>query len=87
MVDSVKQAAREFVADDCQTLAAALAYYTVFSLPPLLFLVIVVAGFIVGRDTVQVAIQQQVQTMIGGGAGGQVGTMGPVQGKQAVRAP
>jgi membrane protein len=29
-----------FVADDCPTLAAALAYYTVFSLPPLCFLLI-----------------------------------------------
>ncbi len=31
-----------FVADDCPTLAAALAYYTVFSLPPLIFLLVTV---------------------------------------------
>ncbi len=31
-----------FVEDDCPTLAAALAYYTVFSLPPLLFLLVTV---------------------------------------------
>jgi membrane protein len=75
MVESLKQAGREFLEDDCQTLAAALAYYTVFALPPLLFIIIVVAGLVVGREAVQAAIQQQAQTMIGGGTAGQVGTM------------
>lgn len=31
-----------FIEDDCPTLAAALAYYTVFSLPPLIFLLVTV---------------------------------------------
>lgn len=75
MFSKLRQAVNEFIADDCPTLAAALAYYTVFSLPPLLFIIIVVAGFVVGRETVQSAIQQQVQSMMGGAASGQVGTM------------
>lgn len=38
LVDSLSN----FVSDDCPTLAAALAYYTVFSLPPLIFLLVTV---------------------------------------------
>jgi membrane protein len=75
MFATFRQAVREFIDDDCQTLAAALAYYTIFSLPPLLFIIIVVAGLVVGREAVQAAIQQQVQAMMGGAASGQVSTM------------
>jgi membrane protein len=42
MIQQLRSAMSGFVADDCPTLAAALAYYTVFSLPPLLFLLITV---------------------------------------------
>lgn len=38
----LKQTVREFSNDNCTTLAAALAYYTVFALPPLLFLLLMV---------------------------------------------
>jgi membrane protein len=75
MIEKFRQAIKEFIDDDCPTLAAALAYYTIFSLPPLLFIIIVVAGFVVGRETVQAAIQRQVQGMLGGAASGQVSTM------------
>lgn len=75
MIGNFRQAIAEFIDDDCPTLAAALAYYTIFSLPPLLFIIIVVAGFVVGREAVQAAIQQQVQAMLGGAASGQVSTM------------
>lgn len=40
MISQLRTAIVDFVADDCPTLAAALAYYTVFSLPPLLFLLV-----------------------------------------------
>jgi membrane protein len=43
----------EFSDDDCMTQGAALAYYTVFSLAPLLLMVISIAGIILGRQTVQ----------------------------------
>ena len=75
MFAKFRQAIKEFIEDDCQTLAAALAYYTIFSLPPLLFIIIVVAGFVVGREAVQAAIQQQVQAILGGAISGQVSTM------------
>lgn len=75
MFTKFHQAIKEFIDDDCPTLAAALAYYTIFSLPPLLFIIIVVAGFVVGRETVEAAIHQQMQAMLGGAASGQISTM------------
>jgi membrane protein len=69
------QPVRDFLDDDCQTMAAALAYYTVFSLPPLLVILISVAGFVFGAQTVETAIRQQVSGLIGQGAADQVGTM------------
>ena len=32
---SIWQAVREFIADDCMSIGAAIAYYAMFSLPPL----------------------------------------------------
>lgn len=75
MFEKLRQTFTEFVDDDCPMLAAALAYYTVFSLPPLLYIIIVVAGFIVGREAVQAAIQHQVQATLGGSVSGQLATM------------
>ncbi len=34
-----------FVADDCSTLAASLAYYTIFALPPLLYLLLTIVSW------------------------------------------
>lgn len=44
----VKAAAKEFGHDNAGRKGAALSYYTVFSLVPLLFLVVAVAGFVLG---------------------------------------
>ena len=54
-------------------LAAALSYYTLFSLAPLLIIAIAVAGLFFGRDTTQ---HQIISTM--------QGLVGP-QGAQAIR--
>ncbi len=55
----------EFQSDDCATLAAALAYYAVFSLPPLLFLVAVVAGSIVGWEAVEARLLESMREAVG----------------------
>ena len=64
-----------FNADDCTTMAAALAYYTTFSLPPLLLIVISVVGLAFGQDAVRRQLQSQIESLIGDGAGAQVATM------------
>ena len=56
-------------------MAAALSYNTIFSLPPLLLVIISVVGMVFGRKAVQGQIQQQIQDLIGGDAGTQVATM------------
>jgi membrane protein len=75
MFGILKRTVIDFIEDDCPTMAAALAYYTVLSLPPLLMMVIAIAGFFLGTDKVQAAIQQQFTQMMGQGAAEQAGTM------------
>ena len=53
----VKATARDFSQDQCTLRAAALCYYTVFALPPLLILLIKLAGVIWSPDTVQHALE------------------------------
>lgn len=51
--------------DDIFSLGAALAYYTVFSLAPLLLIAISVAGLVYGRDAVQGRLVGEIQGLIG----------------------
>jgi membrane protein len=46
-------------------LAAALAYYTVFSLAPLLLVVIAIAGLVLGPTNAQTQVQGELQQMVG----------------------
>jgi membrane protein len=55
----------EFNEDAAPRLAAALAYYTAFSIAPLLILLIALVGLVVGQDTVQSEILTQVQGAVG----------------------
>lgn len=71
----VKQTLSEFVGDDCMRMGASLAYYTIFSLPPLLVIVITVAGLAVDPQQVEGGIQKQVGEMIGPNAATQIQTM------------
>ena len=65
----------DFVRHDCPMMAAALSYYTVFSLPPLLLLIAYVAGALFGREAVEVHLIGQVRSLIGPDAAEQVQTM------------
>jgi membrane protein len=66
---------KSFSDDDCMTLGAAMAYYTVFSLAPLLLTIISIAGLVFGRDAVQHQISGQIQGLVGSGAAEQVQSM------------
>jgi membrane protein len=46
-------------------LGAALAYYSVFSLGPLLLIVVSIAGLFFGRETVATALNDQLRTLLG----------------------
>src|SRR5580704_13452377 len=46
-------------------MAAALSYYTVFSMAPLLILAISIAGLVLGRDAAQGKIVEQIGGLVG----------------------
>ncbi len=46
----LRDAGRKFYADDCPTLAAAISFYALLSLIPVLFLVIALLGYVVGSS-------------------------------------
>ena len=55
----------EWNEDKAPRLGAALAYYTVFSLAPLLIIVIAIAGFVFGQQAAQTAVLDQVRGLVG----------------------
>jgi membrane protein len=61
----LKLAYQEWKEDDASRLSAALAYYTIFSLAPLLVIVIAVTGLIWQADVVRMQILSQVGDLIG----------------------
>jgi membrane protein len=61
----VERAAIKWSADDCLQLGAALAYYTVFSLAPVLVIVIAVAGALFGEEAAQGEIVGQIGNLVG----------------------
>ncbi|HWI13535.1 MAG TPA: YihY/virulence factor BrkB family protein, partial [Burkholderiales bacterium] len=58
-------AVKAWSADYAPSMGAAISYYTVFSLAPLLVIIIALAGAIFGRDAVQGLIVQQFSGLIG----------------------
>lgn len=61
-----KTAALHWVDDHAQSMGAALAFYTMFSIAPLLLIVISIAGMVFGEDAVRAAIFGQLQELLGG---------------------
>jgi len=61
----LKETASEWNEDNATRLAAALAYYAVFSIAPLLMIAISVAGLVFGRDAAQGEIFRQLDGLIG----------------------
>ncbi len=60
-----KKAVIAWVDDFAPSMGAAISYYTVFSLAPLLIIVMAIAGAIFGRDAVQGQIAAQLSALIG----------------------
>jgi membrane protein len=60
-----KQTFQNWSADKAPRLAAALAYYAVFSLAPLIVIIIGIVGLYLGKNTAQGQIMGQIQGLIG----------------------
>jgi membrane protein len=74
-VSLLKQTGKEIGEDNCTSMSAAIAYYTLFSLPPLLVILVGVAGAVFGPDAVQEQITSQVGGLVGEQGGEEIETM------------
>jgi len=59
---------QEWSQHDAQTQGAALSYFTVLSLAPLLMIAVSIAGLAFGKQVVQAQIVQQMKALVGAGA-------------------
>ncbi|MBV9775183.1 MAG: YihY/virulence factor BrkB family protein [Gemmatimonadetes bacterium] len=84
-VELLKKTFAGFSKDECTTMAAALAYYTVFSLPPLLLLIVMIAGAVMGSQQVQEAIHGQFGSLIGTSGADEIRTI--IEKAQETRQP
>lgn len=71
----VNQARQEFSLDNCTKLSAALSYYTLFSLAPMLLIVIAVSSIWLGREAVEGYLYPQFSGLIGKDAAAQLQEM------------
>ncbi len=60
-----RETINEFFEDKCMRLAAALAYYSIFSIAPLLLIIISVVGLIYGPEAVKGELDQQIEEVVG----------------------
>jgi membrane protein len=65
MWDLLKQTFAQWNKDKVPRLGAALAYYTVFSIVPLLVIIIAMIGLVFGQEAAQSYILQQLETLLG----------------------
>ncbi len=89
---AIKQAGVDFSDDECMTSGAALAYYTIFSLPPLLVIVFAVAGWTgVESSKIDSMVKRQLGIPITevptAGAGSQVASSGKTSRSQGNAGP
>ena len=71
----VKKSASDFMADDCMSAAAALSYYTVFSLPALLVLILTLISTVMDPADVEGGMARQIESLMGPGAATEVRSM------------
>jgi len=71
----MKQAFTGFGNDKVMKLSASLAYYTVFSIGPVIIVIIYFAGVIYGREAIQGSIFGQIKGLVGADAAAQIQSM------------
>ncbi|UKJ08403.1 YihY/virulence factor BrkB family protein [Solitalea lacus] len=60
-----RQTVLEFQQDKIMKLSASLAYYTVFSLPPMLLIIISLCDIFYGKDAIEGAVFEQIRGIVG----------------------
>jgi len=81
--DLIKDTVAGFLNDEALSRAASIAYFTIFSIAPLLLIVIAVAGLVFGREAAQAAIMGQFSGLMGKGSGDALRSMLQSAGSQS----
>jgi len=68
----LKETTNEAIDDNVMKLGAALSYYTIFSLPPLLIILISLSGVFFGEDAVRGTLFGQINGLVGNEAASQI---------------
>jgi membrane protein len=71
----LRETLAEWTEDKASRLGAAVAYYTIFSIAPVLFIAVVIAGVVFGQAEAQNRIVSQVSTVIGAQGAEAIGRM------------
>jgi membrane protein len=71
----LQKAAADWIRDRAPRLGAALAYYTIFSMVPLLIVIIAIIGLVFGQEAAQAAIMEQISRLIGPQSAGAIKDM------------
>ncbi len=74
-VTLLKQTGKEISEDNCTSMSAAIAYYMLFSLPPLLVILVGIAGTVFGAEVVQEHLTGQVGGLVGARGAEEIQTM------------
>lgn len=64
-VGILRQTYQGFADDDCMSMGAALAFYTIFSLPPILIILITVVGMFIGTGQAKEKLMEQARNQMG----------------------
>ena len=68
----IKKTMESFIDDEALKFSASLSYYTIFSIAPLIIIVISVAGLLFGQDAVEGRVYYQIKSLIGSDAALQI---------------
>jgi membrane protein len=71
----LKKSFSDFMEDDCMDAAASLSYYTIFSLPAILVLLLLLVSSVMDPNDVRGGLESQMQSLMGPSAGEQVRTI------------
>jgi membrane protein len=75
VIGLLKETVNDFLQDDCMDSAAALSYYTIFSLPAILVLILTLISAVMNPSDVRGGLEGQLQALMGPSAGEQIRTI------------
>lgn len=75
LIGILKETVQDFLKDDCMDSAAALSYYTIFSLPAILVLIMLLVSAVMNPSDVRGGLESQLQSLMGPTAGEQIRTI------------